>query len=284
MATTCGSPTAERTRCCALTAERSPVRRFLLALALCSVLGALGGLTMAELQSAPEARPRFLPPREQARDFRLTDEDGRRRSLSDARGDVVVLTFLYSTCWDLCPAQAAEIVQAVTQAGPGVTVYGVSVDPVGDTPKRVRDWLAVRGLEDAPVHFLRGTREELAPVWAAYGIVPINAMPTEAYAAAKATDEFRAKAAAEGVDLASRPYERPTRPAPPPPALEPSPDTTDMAYRGRTRHAAGLGFEHSAYVMLIDKRGEQRLGIPFERLDPNALAQDLRVLLDEPAK
>ena len=34
--------------------------------------------------------------------------------------------------------------------------------------------------------------------------------------------------------------------------------------------------------MLIDKRGEQRLGIPFERLDPDTLAQDLRVLRDEP--
>ena len=35
--------------------------------------------------------------------------------------------------------------------------------------------------------------------------------------------------------------------------------------------------------MLIDKRGIQRLGIPFERLDPDLLAQDLRVLLDEPS-
>jgi protein SCO1 len=267
-----------------MTADRSSVRRFLLALALCTVLGALGGLSMAELRSGPEARPRFLPPREPARDFRLTDEDGRRRSLSDARGKVVVLTFLYSTCRDLCPAQAAKIVQAVTQAGAGVVVYGVSVDPVGDTPERVREWLAVRGLEDAPVHFLIGSREQLAPVWAAYGIVPINASSTEAYAAAQATDEFRAKAAAEGLDLASRPYERPQRPAPPPPALEANPDTHDMTYRGRTRHAAGVEYEHSAYVMLIDRRGEQRLGIPFERLDPDALAQDLRVLLDEPAK
>ena len=35
--------------------------------------------------------------------------------------------------------------------------------------------------------------------------------------------------------------------------------------------------------MLIDRRGVQRLGIPFERLEPAALAQDLQVLLDEPA-
>ena len=104
----------------------------------------------------------------------------------------------------------------------------------------------------------------------------------EAYAAAEATDRFRAQAAAEGLDLASRPYSHPQRPAPPPAALEESPDVRDLTYRGRPRHAAGLDFEHSAYALLIDKHGVQRLGIPFERLDVDALAQDLRVLRDEP--
>jgi protein SCO1/2 len=256
-------------------------RRFLLALAFCSILGALGGLTMAELRSGPEARPRFIPPREQARDFRLRDEDGRTTTLRAQRGNVVVLTFLYATCWDLCPAQAAEIVQAVKQVGKGVTVLGISVDPVGDTRKRVREWLDVRGLQDSPVHFLIGTRKRLRPIWQAYGIVPVNATPKEAAAAAKAADAFRAQAAKEGLDLSSRPYAHPERPAPEE-ALEAAPDARDLRYRGRTRHAAGHEYEHSAYVLLIDKRGIQRLGIPFERLDPGALAQDLEVLRSEP--
>ncbi len=268
-----------------MSAERDglSLRRFLLALAMCVVLGALGGVLVAELQDDPQARPRFIPPREEARDFRLRDEDGRVRTLKHARGDVVVLTFLYSGCWDLCPAQAADIVQAVTKVGvKGVTVYGVSVDPVGDTPRRVNEWLEVRGLQDAPVHFLIGSRRKLAPVWTAYGIVPVNASDEEAAAAAVATDRFRAQAAAEGLDLASRPYTHPERP-PPPEAGDPYPDSSRLEYRGRTRHAQGVLFEHSAYVMLIDKRGVQRLGIPFERLDANTLAQDLQVLLDEPS-
>jgi protein SCO1 len=259
------------------------LRRFLLALAMCLVLGALGGALVAELQEDPQARPRFIPPREEARDFRLRDEDGKWRTLEDARGDVVVLTFLYSGCWDLCPEQAAEIVGAVTEVGvKGVTVYGVSVDPVGDTPRRVRAWLDVRGLQEAPVHFLIGSRSELSPIWRAYGIVPINATPDEAAAAAVATERFRAQAAAEGLDLASRPYEHPDRP-PPPEASDPYPDSSRLEYRGRTRHAQGVLFEHSAYVMLIDKRGVQRLGIPYERLEVDTLAQDLQVLLDEPS-
>jgi protein SCO1 len=265
-----------------LTAE--PRRRFLLALAMCTILGALGGLTMAELRSDPEARPRFIPPREEARDFRLRDQDGRTATLADARGDVVVVTFIYTTCWDLCPAEAATMMQAVDEVGDGVTAYAISVDPVGDTPQRVRDWLAVRDWQDGPLRYLTGSREQLAPIWAAYGIVPVNATSHEAYEAAEATDRFRAQAAAEGVDLASRPYAHPDRPDPPPAALEENPDVRDLTYRGRARHAAGLDFEHSAYVLLIDKRGIQRLGIPFERLDADALAQDLRVLRDEPVK
>jgi protein SCO1 len=267
-----------------LRAERdgSPLRRFLVALAMCVVLGALGGVLVAELQEDPQARPRFIPPREEARDFRLRDEDGRWRSLESARGDVVVLTFLYSGCWDLCPAEAADVMQAVREVGPGVTVLSVSVDPVGDTRRRVRDWLAVRGWEDEPFHWLIGSRRELSPIWRAYGIVPVNATDEEAAAAAVATDRFRAQAAEEGLDLASRPYAHPERP-PPAEAAEPYPDTRRLEYRGRTRHAQGVLFEHSAYVMLIDKRGVQRLGIPYERLDPGTLAQDLRVLLDEPS-
>ena len=261
-------------------ADKLTLRRFGLALALCLVLGGLGGLAMAELRSAPEARARFIPPRELARDFRLRNEDGEWRSLADARGEVVVLTFLYSTCRDLCPAQALEIVQGVLAAGEGVRVYGVSVDPVGDTPRRVRDWLRVRGLLEAPVDFLIGTREQLKPVWSAYGIVPINATPREAAAAAESIDRLRAREAKEGVDLAARPYRHPEAPSPPA-AREPNPDTSDQRFRGRRRHAAGLAFEHSAYVMLIDKHGQQRLGIPFERLDPEVLAQDLKVLLAE---
>ena len=259
----------------------SPRRRFVLALAICTILGGLAGLLMAETRADPEARPRFIPPREQAFDFELRDQDGKVTSLADARGDVLVMTFIYTTCWDLCPAEAATVMQAANEVGDGVTVYAVSVDPVGDTPKRVDDWLGVREWQDGRMRYLTGTREQLARVWEAYSIVPVNATDAEARAAAKATDAFRAQAAAEGLDLANRPYARPHRPAPPPAALESNPDVSDLTYRGRTRHAAGLDFEHSAYVLLIDKRGVQRLGIPFERLDADALAQDLRVLRDE---
>jgi len=254
----------------------SRLRRLLLIAAMCLVLGAGLGLAAASLQSdSPRAAVpvRFVPPREPAFDFRLRDQDGRRVGLADARGKVVVLTFLYTACRDLCPAQAGEIAEAVSRVGDGVVVYGVSVDPVGDTPEHVDEWLEEHGLENAPVRYLIGSRRELAAVWRAYGIVPIAT--TEAY---EDYERYEQEEAEEGHE--QEPYSPPKRPAPDA-AKEPYPDTADQRFRGRPRHAAGAPFEHSAYVLLIDPEGEQRVGFPFEQLDPDLLEQDIRLLRDE---
>jgi protein SCO1 len=41
------------------------------------------------------------------------------------------------------------------------------------------------------------------------------------------------------------------------------------------------GVEHSAHVVLLDKRGVQRVGYPADKLTPEALARDLRTLARE---
>ena len=191
------------------------MRRFLLAAALCLVIGLLGGLiTLAVGPSQAPARYRFVPPREAAYDFSLSDQDGKPRSIADARGKVLAITFLFSTCHDLCPAEANLIGAAVGKVGDGVMVYGVSVDPDGDTPERARAFVKRRGLDPKAFRYLLGTSDELKPVWRAYGIAPVNATPEDAIAAAEATDKFLAAAAARGQKLGRRPYEPPKRDAP----------------------------------------------------------------------
>ena len=222
------------------------------------------------------AAARFEPPLEAPPDFRLRDQAGRWARPADARGEVLVLTFLFSTCRNLCPAQAGVIRDAVVKAGGGAQVYGVSVDPAGDTPRRARAFLARNGLAGAPVRFLLGSRRELAPVWRAYGIVPIGATPEEAAGAAAAYDRLRR---GRTIPLPDRRY---VEAQPPPPAArEPYPAGDDLRYRGRMRHGT-WDFEHTAYVMLIDKHGRQRVGFPFEQLDADLLARDVRSLLAEP--
>ena len=108
-----------------------------------------------------------------APDFTLTDGvSGRAITLSAQRGQVVALTFLYTTCPDVCPLTATLLRAAQADLGGDtgrVTFIAVSVDPDGDTPKAVQDFSAVHGLA-SNWYYLVGGRAQLAPVWAAYGI------------------------------------------------------------------------------------------------------------------
>ena len=253
--------------------SRRAARQDLLPILMAAValaVGVVAAVLIAHARDKPaRAEPaRFVPSPTQTPPFRLRDQNGRVMSPAAARGKVLVLTFLYSTCRDLCPAQAAEIKQAVLNVGvKGVEVYGVSVDPVGDTQARVRAWIRRMGLVGAPVHFLIGTRRELEPVWREYGIIPITATPAEAA-------EYAASFSFRGI----RAFQPLTR-EPPKAAREPFPSSHDNRYRGRPRHHMGAAFEHTAYVMVIDKHGIQRVGFPFEQLRADRLALDLRALL-----
>ena len=155
-----------------------------------------------------------IPPQ----DFTLRDQDGKLVRLSDYRGQVVVLTFLYSTCQDTCPVTASQIRGALDDLGTDVPALAVSVDPADDTPESAKKFLLNRRLSGGRMRFLLGTRAQLEPVWRAYAISPQGD------------------------------------------------DGDDGA------------FEHSAYVLLIDKRGRQRVSFPFDKLTPEGLAGDIRRL------
>ena len=108
-----------------------------------------------------------------APDFTLTDGvSGRAVTLSAHRGQVVALTFLYTTCPDVCPLTASRFRSAQNELGNDagrVTFIAVSVDPDRDTPGAVQAFSAAHGLE-RNWFYLVGARAQLAPVWAAYGI------------------------------------------------------------------------------------------------------------------
>jgi protein SCO1/2 len=77
--------------------------------------------------------------------FSLPDVDGRRRSLADYKGDVVVLFFGYTQCPDVCPTSLAELAEArkrLGEAGKRLQVVFVSVDPERDTPGVLAQYVA----------------------------------------------------------------------------------------------------------------------------------------------
>lgn len=69
-------------------------------------------------------------------DFALHDVAGKRRTLADYRGKVVVLFFGYVHCPDVCPTTMIELKQVMTRLGPlakDVQVLFVSLDPERDS-------------------------------------------------------------------------------------------------------------------------------------------------------
>jgi protein SCO1 len=108
-----------------------------------------------------------------ARPFTLSDQYGRPVSLGDYRGQVVLLTFLYSTCGATCILIAQQIRGALDELAHPVPVLIVSADPAADTPAHIRSFLANVSLTGR-AEYLTGPLSRLRPVWAAYGVKPAS--------------------------------------------------------------------------------------------------------------
>ena len=109
-----------------------------------------------------------------APDFALRDQDGRLVRLSAQRGRTVLLTFLYTSCPDVCPLIATQLSTAVRALPPAergrVRILAVSVDPNGDTPPAVTKFLRERHAVPQ-LRFLTGTKAQLAPVWQSWNVL-----------------------------------------------------------------------------------------------------------------
>jgi protein SCO1/2 len=71
-----------------------------------------------------------------AKGFTLTDQNGKKRSLADFKGKVVVVFFGYTQCPDVCPTTMAEMASVMKELGPKadqVQVLFITLDPERDT-------------------------------------------------------------------------------------------------------------------------------------------------------
>jgi len=120
----------------------------------------------------PGAEP--LPTIGPAPAFTLTTQDERRLSLSELRGKVVVLTFVYTSCADTCPLLTAKLVSLQPRLGADFArrafFVAVTVDPERDTPARLKGYGAAHGARLDGWAFLTGTPAEIREVARRYGV------------------------------------------------------------------------------------------------------------------
>jgi protein SCO1/2 len=113
----------------------------------------------------------LLPPGVRAPDFALRDQSGKRATMKEYRGRVVVVTFLYSHCKTECPVEAQQIKGALDDVGHDVPVLAVSVDPPGDTPKSVNAFNRKMGMTGR-LRWLLGGENQLRRLWKGFAILP----------------------------------------------------------------------------------------------------------------
>jgi protein SCO1/2 len=122
---------------------------------------------------------RSVPAGTVAADFALRDQHGDIVRLSDERGKITLLTFLYTHCVDVCPLIAEELNAVLRDLGPArneARVLAVSVDPRFDTPEAITHFVAAHRLLPE-FQYLRGTAAQLKLVWQAYNVLVIPKNP-----------------------------------------------------------------------------------------------------------
>lgn len=81
----------------------------------------------------------------------FVDESGRRRSLAEFRGQPLVISPIYTSCFGVCPTTTTELRKVVEIAsavlGPeSFRVLTIGFDTANDTPERMRSFAASRGV------------------------------------------------------------------------------------------------------------------------------------------
>ena len=121
----------------------------------------------SEYAGAVANPPKPAPPLKQH------DSLGKRFDLAKNKGKVVLITFLYTHCPDVCPLITGNLHTSLVQLGPkakNVQVVAVSADPKGDTPQTVADFLSKHQMTGR-MRYLIGSRKELEKIWLRWGVV-----------------------------------------------------------------------------------------------------------------
>jgi protein SCO1 len=123
-------------------------------------------------------QPRRLEIGEKVPDFAMTSQDGTVVKLSELRGNVVALTFIYTRCPlpDFCPlmdkkfSELAQRLEAFPARSSKVRLISLSFDPEHDTPDLLRKHDQVRGAAPPLWSYAVASHPELAKIGVPMGL------------------------------------------------------------------------------------------------------------------
>jgi protein SCO1/2 len=105
-------------------------------------------------------------------DFVLLDEQNRPVRLSDFRGRVTAIQFIYTRCPlpDVCPRLSANFAYLQKRFARQITLLSITIDPDHDTPEVLRDYARRWRADPATWHFLSGAADDIRRVADTFGL------------------------------------------------------------------------------------------------------------------
>jgi protein SCO1 len=114
--------------------------------------------------------PRIGP----APSFSLTTQDKQRLKLSDLRGKVVAVTFIFTACKDTCPVLTAKLVNVqrklAAENDRRVAFVAITLTPQDDTPEVLKAYANAHGADLSRWAFLTGEAEQIGALARQYGV------------------------------------------------------------------------------------------------------------------
>jgi protein SCO1 len=107
-------------------------------------------------------------------DFKLTDQDGKPFKFSDTRGKLALVTFIFTTCPDVCPLLTAKLaaIQRTLEENKlrDYFLLSITTDPERDTATALKQYASHFKADFHNWSFLTGSRQEIAKVWKLFGV------------------------------------------------------------------------------------------------------------------
>jgi protein SCO1 len=107
-------------------------------------------------------------------EFTLVDQNGKPFRSATSRGKIVLATFVFTTCPDVCPLLTAKFaaIQRTLQEKKvdDYLLLTITTDPERDTPAALKSYAEQFKADFNHWLFLTGSEQELAKVWKGFGV------------------------------------------------------------------------------------------------------------------
>ena len=122
--------------------------------------------------------------------WKLTDENGNEFLGQSLKGKIYVADFFFTRCGSICPKMSTELtrVQDTFSKEGEVQLASFSVDPMHDTPEKLREYAQKYDAKAGKWHFLTGTKTQIYPLAVKGYFIPV-ADASEYDKAVKTPDE-----------------------------------------------------------------------------------------------